>query len=169
MSLPKARPWVIMALIFLLGAVTGSLLTIGFGSHFARTLPGTKELVDHRMMFLAHRLNLTDAQQEKIRPIVMDAEKRVETVYHQDVGTISKIMADANAQIAQVLTPEQQAALKQLEAEREKMFFHHMHGHGPGDDFHHHGPDDHPPGPPPAQPPTGMDSATNAAPQPGGQ
>jgi Spy/CpxP family protein refolding chaperone len=156
MNLPKARPWVIMALIFVLGGVTGSLLTIGFGPHFARSLPGAKELVDHRMMFLAGQLNLTDAQQEKIRPIVMDAEKQIETVHHQEVGTISKIMADADARIAQVLTPEQQAALKQLEAEREKMFFHHMRGHGPGfdGDFHHHpGPDDRPPGPPPNQPP----------------
>jgi len=158
MSAVKARPWVIMALIFLLGAITGSLLTIGFGSHFARTPqppPGPQELGNHWMMHLAHRLNLTDDQQGKIRPIVMDAETRIVAVHRQDVDAISRIMADTNTKIAQVLTPDQQAALKQMESEREQMFFHHMHGHGPGDDFHHHGPDDHPPGPAP-------DSQTNA-------
>jgi Spy/CpxP family protein refolding chaperone len=163
MSPSLARPWVIMALIFVLGGITGSLLTIGFGSRFEpgpQPPPGPQELGNHWMMHLAHRLNLTDDQQGKIRPIVTNAVTQIETVHHQDVAAISKIMEDTNAKIAQVLTPDQQAALKQMESERERMFLHHMHGHGPDDDFHHHGPGDHPPGPrPDSQPATPVPSS----------
>jgi Spy/CpxP family protein refolding chaperone len=153
MSGSRARPWIIMALIFLLGAITGSLLTIGFGSRFAPAPPGPQEMGNHWMMHLTHRLNLTDDQQGKIRPIVMDAETQIVLKHHEDVEAISKIMADANAKIAQVLNPDQQAQLKQMESERERMFHHHGHGAGPDGDFHRPGPDDHPPGPPPDQAP----------------
>jgi Spy/CpxP family protein refolding chaperone len=155
-----ARPWVIMALIFVLGAITGSLLTIGFGSRFApegSPPPGPQEMANHWMMHLTYRLNLTDDQQGKIRQFVVDAETRIDTVHHEDVGAISKIMQDTNAKIAQVLNPDQQAALKQMESERERMFMHHMHGHGPDDDFHHHGAGDHFPGQP-------QDSTSSPAP-----
>ncbi len=164
MSDSRARPWIIMALIFLLGAITGSLLTIGFGSRFApgpQSPPGAQELSNRWMMHLVHRLNLTDDQQGKIRPIVIEAEQAIESKHHEEVGAISKIMADANAKIAQVLTPDQQAALKQMEIDRERMFLHHMHGHGPDDDFRHHDPGDHPPGPPPGPAPA-PDPQTNA-------
>ena len=157
MSPALARPWVIMALIFVLGGVTGSLLTIGFGSRFEPAPPpppGPQEMGNRWMMHLTHRLNLTDDQQAKIRPWVMDAETQIVAKYHENVGAISKIMEAANAKIAQVLTPGQQAALKQMESERERMFMHHMHGRGPDDDFHHHGPGDHPPGPPPNSTPS---------------
>jgi Spy/CpxP family protein refolding chaperone len=146
------RPWIILALIFVLGAVTGSLLTIGFGPRFSPGPPGPQEMGNHWMMRLTHRLNLTDDQQTKIRPIVTDAEKQIEGVYRPAVGQISKIMQDANASIAQVLTPDQQAELQKMEQEHQT-FSHHMHGrdhgHGPGD-FHGAGPGGHPPGSPAA-------------------
>ena len=67
-----------------------------------------------------------------------------------DLGRISAILKDANAGIAQVLNPAQQAELQKMEQERERMFLRHPHGpaHGP-DDFHRPDADDHPPGPPP--------------------
>jgi len=150
-----------MALIFLLGAITGSLLTIGLGPRFAPGPPGPQEMGNHWLMHLAHRLNLTDDQQGKIRPIVMDAETQIVSKHHEDVDAISKIMADANAKIAQVLNPDQQAQLKQMESERERMFHHHGHGPGPDGDFHHPGPGDHPPEPPPDQAPAQPASASH--------
>jgi Spy/CpxP family protein refolding chaperone len=151
MSLPAMRSWIILALIFLLGAATGSLLTIGFGSRFAPGPPGPQEMSNHWLMHLTYRLHLTDDQQSKIRPILTDAATRIESAHRDDVARISKIMEDANAQIAGVLQPDQQAELKKMEQEREQMFLHHMHGHGHpgGHDFHGPGQDDHPPEPPP--------------------
>jgi hypothetical protein len=148
-----ARPWIILALIFLLGAITGSLLTIAFGPR--PMPPGAQQMGRHWMADLTSRLQLSSDQQAKIEPMVMDAEQRIEKAHREDVGNISRIMQETHAKIAEVLRPDQCDELKELESERERMFLRHMHGsHGPG--FHH--PDDG--GPPPPEPP-GLPS-TNA-------
>jgi len=150
MTLGAARPWIILALIFLLGAITGSLLTIAFGPRPGP--PGAQEMGNHWMMHLTQRLQLSADQQAKIRPLVMDAEQQIETTHREDVANIFRIMQQTNAKIEEVLAPEQRAELKRMESERERMFFHHPHGHGPGD---FHGPEDQspPPGPPPTNAP----------------
>jgi Spy/CpxP family protein refolding chaperone len=150
MTLGAARPWIILALIFLLGAITGSLLTIAFGPR--PMPPGAQEMGNHWMMHLTARLKLSDDQQARIRPLVMDAEQQIERAHHEDVDRISSIMQETNAKIEEVLAPDQRAELKQMESERERMFFRHLHGHGPGD---YHRPEDQgPPGPPPGPAPT---------------
>jgi Spy/CpxP family protein refolding chaperone len=140
------RPWIILALIFLLGAATGSLLTIGLGPHFASAPPGAQEMRNHWMIRLTHRLNLTDDQQTKIQPIIFKAEADIQAVHHDDIGHISSIMKTANANIAQVLNSDQRAELQKMEQDRERMFFRHMHGpgHGPAD-FHHPAGEEGPP------------------------
>jgi Spy/CpxP family protein refolding chaperone len=147
------RPWIILALIFLLGVATGSLLTIGFGPRFNFGQPAAHEMGNRWMTHLTHRLNLTDDQQAKIQPIITKAEEQIQSIQRDDLGHISSIMKEANAGIAPLLNPAQQAELQKMEQERERMFLHHQHGpgHGP-DDFHHPGPDDHPPGSPPGAP-----------------
>jgi len=152
MNLPAVRPWLILALIFLLGAATGSLLTIAFGPRPG--VPGPKQMGERWMERLTEKLNLTEEQQKKIRPIVMDAEKQIVAAHREDVAKLGKIMEETHQKIEAQLQPEQQEALRELEKERERMFFRHTHGgHGPGD-FHHPGDDDRPPPPPPgAEPP----------------
>ena len=150
MSPRAVRPWIILALIFLLGAATGSLLTIGFGPHFVP--PPAREMGDRWMLHLTRRLNLTDDQQAKIQPIITKAAGEIQSIQRDDLGHISSIMKEANAGIAPLLNPDQQAELQKMEQERERMFLHHQHGHGP-DDFHHSGPDDRPPGAPGEAPP----------------
>jgi len=154
MSPRAVRPWIILALIFLLGAATGSLLTIGFGPRFSGP-PPAHELGNRWMEHLTHRLNLTDDQQAKIQPIVTKAEEQIQAAQREDLGHISSILKEANAGISPLLNPAQQAELQKMEQERERMFQHHQHGpgHGP-DDFHHPGPDDHPPAEPSAPAPT---------------
>ena len=158
MNLGTVRPWVIMALIFALGGITGSLLTIGLGPHFPPgPAPGPQEIGKHWMHHLAWRLHLTDAQVAKIEPIVTDAETKIQEAHRVDVARISGIMQAANASIKPLLNPDQQAELARMESERERMFDGRMHGPG-----HPHGPfggpdaGDHPPG-----------SPAPAAPQPG--
>lgn len=148
------RPWAILALIFLLGAATGALLTIGLGPRLAHAPPGPKEMGNHWMMHLTRRLNLTDDQQARIRPIIMDAEKEIEAVHRNDVRQILTFLGNANTKIAAVLDPGQQAELKKMEQEREQTFMRRMHGRGrPGPrGFRGHGPDEFPPEPPPTLP-----------------
>jgi Spy/CpxP family protein refolding chaperone len=69
-----ARPWIILGLIFLLGAITGSLLTIGFGPRPGP--PGAQQMGSHWMRHLTERLKLSDDQQKQIEPWIMDAEQR---------------------------------------------------------------------------------------------
>ena len=142
------RPWFVMALIFLLGIATGSLLTIGFGPHFMKP-PGAQEMKNRWMMHLTRKLNLTPEQQAKIQPIITDAEAQIQSTHRDDVSRISGIIQTATNSISKVLTPEQQEELKQLESERERTFSGHMRGPG----MHHpDGGGNHPSPPPPNMP-----------------
>ena len=162
MSFQKLKPWLVMGLIFVVGMVTGASLMIGMGPHF-RHPPGEREMKNHWMMMLVHRLNLTDDQQAKIQPILTDAENQIHSVHGEEIGRISKIMETANSQISSLLTPDQQTEMKKLESEREKMFSGHMGGRrGPGARDDRDGPPHGGPGEG-MKPPLPM--ATNAAPQ----
>ncbi len=143
MTLQAARPWLLMGLIFLVGALTGALLAVAFGPRPGP--PGPEEMRTHWMHHLTWRLHLTDDQQAKIQPIVFDAESQIQAAHRDDIARISSIMAAANSNIEKYLQPDQQAELKRMEDERRRMFEGHMRGPG---DFHH--PDeDRGPGPPP--------------------
>jgi Spy/CpxP family protein refolding chaperone len=146
----KLNPWLVLAVIFIVGAVTGSALTIGLGSHFKH--PPGEQMKRHWMANLVERLHLTADQQAKIQPIVTDAETRIQALHRDEVERGSQIFKSAHDQISALLTPDQQAEMQKMESEREKMFSGHMHHHGGIDDG-----SIIPPPPPPVPP-------TNAAP-----
>jgi Spy/CpxP family protein refolding chaperone len=164
------KPWMVLAIIFIVGVVTGSALTIGLGSRFMHP-PGEAQMKHHLMTRLSERLNLTADQQVKIDPILSDTAAKIQAVHHEDVDRVSQIIKASNDQISALLKPEQQAKLQKMESEREKMFSGHLHSWGPPrdgpDGMHHHGgPDDEggmPPAPPPPPPPA-PGASTNAAP-----
>jgi Spy/CpxP family protein refolding chaperone len=149
MSSP-VKPWLVLGIIFIVGVVTGSALTIGLGSHFLHP-PGEQQLKRHWMTHLTERLSLTADQQAKIQPIVADAATKIQSLHRDEVDRGSKIIKEANDQISALLNPEQKAELQKMETEREKMFSGHM--------YHHGGLDDgmRPPAPAP-------DASTNVAP-----
>ena len=160
--LSRVKPWLLLALIFGVGMVTGASLTIALAPRFEHP-PGGPQIRTHWMMHLTQRLNLTPDQQAKIQPILADAEQQILSVHRDELGQVAQIIDKTNSQIASILTPEQQVQLqqmsKEMEMNRERMF--------PGDHSHHHwgGPDSHggPPGtpngatntntPPPGPPP----------------
>jgi len=157
----NVKPWLVLGIIFVAGIVTGVALTIGWGSHF---MPpgGGQGMKYHWMMDLTQRLKLTPDQQAKIQPIVTEATTQIQSLHREEVERGSQIFKTANDQISAVLTPEQKVELQKMESEREKLFSGHMHHwgpphDGPGDMYHHDGPDEGVPPPPPGAP-------TNAAP-----
>ncbi len=168
------KPWLILAVIFVAGAMTGTAITMvcsGQFTHSAGAPPGPPD--EHMwMMHLTRQLNLTADQQAKIEPIMRDTAAQLQKIHNDEFEKIRPILKASDDQIAAILTPDQQAALKQLEADREKAFSKHGHPWGPphegpgGMHFRNHegGPDDgRPPGPPgeaPAPPPA--PPATNA-------
>jgi hypothetical protein len=161
----KLKPWLMLAVIFIVGVVTGSTLTIGLGSHF-RHPPGAQQMKRLWMAHLTERLNLTTDQQTKIQPILADAETKIQSVHHDEVERGSQIIKAADDQISALLTPAQQVELQKMESERQKMFSGHLRPwggphDGPGGMFHHDGPHDDMMPPPP--PPPAPGASTNAA------
>jgi periplasmic protein CpxP/Spy len=76
---------------------------------------------DAHLQMLTRELNLTDDQQTKLKPILEDQAQQMKTVRHdtalsqdQKKAKIKEIHASFHDQISNVLTPEQQAKLKQM-------------------------------------------------------
>lgn len=86
---------------------------------------------DHQLKHMTKRLNLTDTQQQQIRPILADRDKQVLAIrndaaltpeqQHQNTG---KVMRDSMSQIRNVLTDSQR---QQWDQAREQMR-EHRHG-----------------------------------------
>jgi len=159
----KLKSWLLLAVIFVVGIITGSTLTIGLAPHFMHP-PGARDMKRHWMRYLTRELSLTTDQQAKIQPIVADAVTRIHSVHRDEVERDSQIFKAADEQISSLLTPGQKMELQKMESDREKRFSDHMRPwdppHDAPPDMHHHeGPGDGGTPPPPAMP-------ANAAPPP---
>ena len=164
----KFKPWLLLAVIFIVGVVTGSALTIGLAPHFMRA-QGPRDMKQHWMEYLTRELNLTPDQQTKIEPILTDAEIKVRSLHREEVEQGSQIIKAADIQISALLTPGQKVELQKMESDREKLFSGHMRPwgaqrEGPGGMRRRAGPDD---GMTPPTPPPAPNAPTNAAPPPG--
>jgi Spy/CpxP family protein refolding chaperone len=151
----KIKPWLVLAVIFIAGGLSGSALTMALSSHYHHPpMPGKIEKLI--MMRMTRELNLTPDQQDKIRPIVGAAAKQFQEVHREEVRRVSQIIKQTNDQITPILTAEQKVQLDKLQTEGDNLFFGHPHGWGsPGEHFHGGGPNDGGPngGPPQDQPP----------------
>ena len=168
----KMKPWLVLSVIFIVGIVTGSALTVGLAPHFVQPppphAPEPTEIKSHWLAYLTRRLNLTADQKAKIDPIVADATARLQALQHKEVEADSQIFKAANDQIVALLTPEQKVEMQKMESEREKMFSGHMRPGGPPHDgsgeMHHHGGTNENGAPPPPPPPPTPAASTNTAP-----
>ena len=125
----KLKPWLLLAVIFIVGVVTGSALTFGWVSHFKRPPAGAQQMGRHWMVQLVHRLNLTPDQQAKIQPILVDARIKIQSLHRDEVERGDQIFKTANDRIAALLaplTPEQKVEFQKMENEREEMFSGHL-------------------------------------------
>ena len=162
----KLKPWLVLAVIFIAGILTGIGLTIGLGPHFKHP-PGSHETKFHLFDYLNQRLNLTADQQAKVQPITVDAEAKLHALHHEEVERGLEIFKAMDDQIAALLTPAQQTELQKVASERDKMFSGHMHPWGPpAGGFHHDGPGGNapPPGAPPPPPAPSESAPTNVPP-----
>jgi Spy/CpxP family protein refolding chaperone len=151
----KLKPWAVLTVIFIVGAITGSALTIGLGSHFMHS-PGPRDMKRHWMAHLTHDLNLTTDQQARIQPILADAETKIQALHRDEIERGSQILKATDDQISTLLTDAQKTELQKMEEEREKMFSGHMRPwgaphDGPGPMDRPDEPDDRMPPPPPPE------------------
>jgi len=80
--------------------------------------------VDARLQMLTEKLNLTDEQRTKLKPILQDQSQQQKAVHddtslspEQKTAKIKAIHASFRDQISAVLTPEQQAKLQEMKHE----------------------------------------------------
>ncbi|MGH8093113.1 MAG: hypothetical protein ACREIF_06540 [Chthoniobacterales bacterium] len=125
-------------LIFLAGAVTGALIAPMLGRTFMRP-PEPKQLSRQMLERLQSGLHLTDEQSAQIKPLIEKTGADMETIWRETARRVHERIAQTNAQISALLTPEQKTAFAKMEAEHRKQFRQH----------HHFAP---PPGPPPPPP-----------------
>jgi Spy/CpxP family protein refolding chaperone len=129
-SATQIKPWLLLALIFIVGIVTGSALTILLRPHFERQPGGGSQMKTHLLERLNKKLDLTADQQAKIDPIISDAVSQAQKLHHDEMAHMRDIMETANRQISTLLTPDQQTKLQALQAEDQKEFSRHMHNGG---------------------------------------
>src|SRR2546426_4433795 len=106
-----------------------ALLLAGFGafaqdsSQPATTTAGPKHLrgdqAEHKLKRLSKKLNLTDDQKEKIRPILQDEEKQLKSLENDGTLTAQQkhrkardIRMSSKSQMADILTPEQKQKIQ---------------------------------------------------------
>ncbi|HEV3271482.1 MAG TPA: hypothetical protein VGZ93_04810 [Candidatus Methylacidiphilales bacterium] len=135
------KPWLVLGIIFIVGVVTGSALTIGLGPYFMPS-PGAQQIKQHWMAHLVQRLHLTADQQAKIQPILADATTSIQSLHRDELESDAQIFKAADDQISAFLTPDQKVELQKMESEREKIFSGHMRpwgsSHGGSGGMHHH-------------------------------
>jgi Spy/CpxP family protein refolding chaperone len=80
---------------------------------------------DQQLQMLSEKLNLTDDQQTKLKPVLQDNMQQIKTVredsslsQEQKHAKLKSIHDSTHDQINAVLTPEQQAKFKQMRQEQ---------------------------------------------------
>ena len=153
------KPWLVLAVIFVAGGLSGSALTMVLASHSHRP-PGQGKIEKLIMMRMTSELNLTPDQQDKIRPIVGEAAKEFQEVHHDEIRRILEIIKVTNDQITPMLSTDQKAQLDKLQAEGDNVYLGRPHGWGPpGEHFRGGEPNDG--GPPPTR--AGAQSTASSA------
>ncbi len=103
-------------LIFLSGILLGA---IGTGYLIKSTIQkhrhgNVEKRVDHMMKFLKWRLNLSEEQEERIRPIVFQAHKKAMHLHQEMEPRITNIIEDAFRDVDKQLSPPQQVKLSRM-------------------------------------------------------
>lgn len=105
--------------IFVAGAITGAFVAPRFGRTFMRP-PDSKQMSQHMLDRLQSGLNLTPEQATKIKPLIDKTGADMDTVRRETSQRVHDRIAQTNAQISLLLSPEQKEKFIKLEAEHRK-------------------------------------------------
>jgi Spy/CpxP family protein refolding chaperone len=101
--------------IFVAGAVTGGFVSLRVADHVARKQRdqarfGVNEIGGR----LAEQLQLTEEQKKQIRPIISSTAEGLRKIRLDAFSETATLIAKMDADMAKLLTPEQQALLKDM-------------------------------------------------------
>jgi len=102
----------VFACVFLAGGLCGGALTLRLDKRHRP--PGRPDFRLDLMERLASDLGLSDAQKEKIRPIVQRTQEETQRLRRENVRDVAALMDRMHADVAAVLTPEQRVKLEEL-------------------------------------------------------
>lgn len=130
------RIFLYAALIFFAGAITGALVAPLVGHQFMR--PPNHEQMSHYMFErLQSGLHLSDHQSAQIKPLIEKTVADTETIHRETIKRVLNRIAETNAQISSLLTPEQKVQFIKMEAEHKKRMRHFHHFSGPPEPLSH--------------------------------
>lgn len=109
-----------LALVFILGAGSGSLATYLLARpHFETARHGTSHSREERLVRkLTERLSLDNRQQLQVQAIVRDTHEKIQNVRRRTRPEIDALLADSQRRIGLCLRSDQQQAFQGMLAER---------------------------------------------------
>lgn len=117
------KPWKVILVflgVFLAGAVFGGFVSIRLARHWFRDSfrpPAMEQFVPMILRKYSARLELTPGQLEQIRPIVRSADEELHRLRRNNFAATIAVAEKMNADIAALLTPEQQQKLQEMKEE----------------------------------------------------
>lgn len=146
------KPWKLVSLlagIFLLGAVTGGIVSVRLSRGMMQQRVMPEQWGPSRLKLLRERLDLTSEQIERLRPIIKTNTEHLAKLRQSGFDQTRQILEQMEKDIAAVLTPDQKAKYEQMNREmRERLqrFMRERPGPGPGGPFERGPRGDRPPG-----------------------
>src|SRR5262249_33592353 len=113
----KVQVWLLIALVFVLGGVTGAALDRVF-VRSATEKPGSRRGPGHFFREMKDDLNLTEDQEKSIRAIFDENRKEFRSRMAECPG-FKEMRARTNERIKELLTPEQRTKFDQIRARRD--------------------------------------------------
>jgi Spy/CpxP family protein refolding chaperone len=125
----RALQWKLIAgfvLVFIAGGITGAFVG-GERAHHAFFRGPHRGFIKERMgEHLRRELKLTPEQVAKISPMIDKASAELEAIRMDTVRRVHEAMRQSHAEMADILTDEQRAKMKEMES-RHRRHPHHFH------------------------------------------
>jgi len=111
-----------LTLIFVAGAVTGSVITFQVVKRMVRNRTNPDQWSARVLREYRSRLHLTPEQIERIRPRMIEANRNLKAARAEFAQTHSMILRDIQSDLMRELTPEQREIFKQIREEQTQRF-----------------------------------------------
>ena len=102
--------------LFLAGVVTGAILTAQIGRRMMLRVMQPEAMAGHWQHDLETRLNLTAAQSQNIRPVIVEGIRNFGLTLHDQMGLA---LSNCNARIELELTPDQKIKFAEIEKKQQ--------------------------------------------------